>query len=62
MANEYERLIKTWTVKFSSQSRIDDTEYNRTLYIKAASRIEAEDIGLRKCRLIGYKNYKVSAE
>ena len=55
-------MIKIWKVKFSAERRSDGSEHHREFILKAVSQIEAEDYGLRKGRLIGYRNYKVEAE
>jgi hypothetical protein len=55
-------VLKDWTVNFSAQRRDNGAEYHRTVTVKAITQIDAEDIGLRKCRMIGYRNFRVSAE
>jgi len=54
--------VKSWLVKFSAVRRDDGSPYSKTLTVNAFGQLEAEDIGLRKCRLLGYRDYKVSAE
>lgn len=54
--------MDSWTVTFSSQRRDDDSVHVTVMVVQAHSQLAAEDIVMRKCRLIGYKNYQVSAK
>lgn len=54
--------MNDWMIHFSAQRHDNGAEYTRTLFVRAVTRIEAEDIGLRKCKMLGYHNFQVSAE
>lgn len=51
-----------WIVKYTAERRSNGELVTVITQVNARTQIEAEDLGLRKCKLFGHKNCGVSAE
>lgn len=55
-------MYSMWVVKYTAEWRSGGALVTVITQVNASTQIEAEDAGLRKCKLIGHKNCGVSAE